>query len=142
MAIFHTQVAMHGFEFEDSHLTVKLNSAITAADIGKALSQDTTADNTVKLAADGDIIVGVLSTFEDRTIEGQKIGTMKMRFASKLPIKSGLSGAKVVARGKLLCGAGAGEVRAIDPATDTTIAQIRAPRVWAVSGLVASATLI
>lgn len=142
MAIFHTQVALHGFEFEDSHLTVKLNSAITAADIGKALSQDTSADNTVKLAADGEVIVGVLSTFEDRTIEGQKVGTMKFRFASKLPIKSGLSGAKVVARGKLLCGAGSGEVRAIDPATDTTIAQMRAPRVWAVSGLVASATMI
>jgi len=121
---------------------VKLAPAITKDHLGRALSQDTSADNTVKLAADGEEIVGVLYTFEDRTIEGQKVGTMKFRFAEKLPIKSGLSGAKVVARGKKLCGAGSGEVRAIDPATDTDLAQIRAPRVWAVSGSLASATLI
>lgn len=140
MAVFHTQVALHGYTFEDSQLTTKLAAGITKDSVGLAVTQDTSADNTVKLAGDGDEILGVLYTFEDRVIEGQKVGTIKFRFADKLKVKAGLAGAQVVARGSKLCGAGSGEVRAIDPATDTDLAQIHAPRVWAVSGGYASAT--
>lgn len=142
---FHNQVRLTGFPFEDSQLTVRLASGITAADLGKALTQDTSANNTMKLAGDGDPIDAVLLTLEDRTVEGSKIGTVTFRFATTLPIKSGLSGAAVVARGSRLCGAGAGEVKAIDFSTPTAaLAQLyaAAPRAWAVNGLVVDATKI
>lgn len=143
MAGFHTQVRLTGFQFEDFQFTVKLAAGITAADVGKVVSQDTSADSTVKLAADGDAILGVLQTVENRTIEGQLIGTVSFKFAKTLPIKSGLTGNAVVARGSRLCGAGGGEVKAIDWSTPTaTLAGIyaNAPRVWAVNGLLADAT--
>lgn len=143
---FHNQVRLTGFPFEDSQLTVKLASGITANDCGKALTQDTSADNTMKLAGDGDPIDAVLLTFEDRTaIEGIRVGTATFRFAMTLPVKSGLSGAAVPARGSRLCGAGNGEVKAIDFSTPTAaLAQLyaAAPRAWAVNGLVVDATKI
>ena len=144
MAGFHTQVKMTGYAFEDSQLTVKLHAGITTADIGKALTQDTAADNTMKLAGDGDPIHGVLLSVEDRTVEGQLIGVCSFWFAHTLPIKSGLAGQEVVARGSRICGAGNGEVKAIDfsgtPTAAVTAKYAAAPTVWAVSGLVASAT--
>lgn len=137
MAGFHTQVSLHGFPFEDSQLTVKLAAGITAADVGKALTQDTSADNQMKLAGDGDPIDGQLLTVENRSIEGQLVGTCSFRFAAKLPVKSGLAGAAVVARGSRLIGAGAGEVKAIDlsgsPTAATIAAYAAAPRAWAVA---------
>lgn len=145
MASFHTQVRLVGFPFEDAQFTVKLASGITAADIGKALTQDTTAANTMKLATDGAPIDGRLLSVEDRTVEGTLVGTATFQFAAELPIKSGLTGAAVVAVGSRICGAGGGEVKAIDWSTPTaTLAGLyaNAPRVWAVNGLVADATKI
>lgn len=145
MASFHTQVRLTGFPFEDSQLTVKLSGSPVQADIGKALTQDTSAANTMKLAGDGDPIDGVLLTLENRTVEGTVVGTCSFRFAKTLPIKSGLTGAAVVAVGSRLCGAGAGEVKAIDWSSPTaTLAGVyaNAPRCWAVNGLVADATKI
>lgn len=144
MASFHTQIKMHKYDFKDSQLTVKLASGITAADVGKALTQDTTADNTMKLCGSGEVIDGILYTFEDRVNEGTRLGTCEFQFAAQLPIKSGLAGAQIVVRGSRLCGALAGEVRAIDPATDVAVLRewANAPRVWAVTGLLASSTKI
>lgn len=127
MAGFHTQVRMAKFDFKDFQLTVNLAAdimALPAADrVGRAVTPDNSADNTVKLAGDGDPICGVIYTTEDRINEGSKLGTIEFKFAAYMKIKSGLSGAKVVARGKKLCGAGAGEVRAIDPATEEALSQ-------------------
>lgn len=120
MAGFHTQVRMAKFDYKDFQHTVNLNG-IVVADIGKAVTWDNSEDNAVKLAGDGDPICGVIYSVEDRVNEAQLVGTIEMKFAAYLPIKSGLSGAKVVARGKKLCGAGAGEVRAIDPATEAAL---------------------
>lgn len=146
MAGFHTQVRMSGFPFEDSQFTVKLATGITAADVGKALTQDTSADNQMKLAGDGDEIHAVLLQAENRLNEAQLVGTATFRFARKLPIKAGLSGAAVVARGKRLIGAGAGEVKAIDlsgtPAAALIAAYATAPFVWEVVGTDAVATKI
>jgi hypothetical protein len=104
---FHNVVNMRGYRFEDFTLTVNLAAAVTAADIGKALSWDTSAANTMKLAADGDHIAGRLDVYEDRKIEGIKVGTVEFKFAARLPIKA----ASGVAVGNTVVGAGNGEVK-------------------------------
>jgi hypothetical protein len=109
---FHTQSNLIGFPLPDTQFTCVLAAGITNADIGKAVSLDTSADNKVKLAGDGDVIIGRLLTVENRVNEGQLIGTVAFRFAEKLPIKAGLAGAEVVVRGSTVVGAGAGEVKA------------------------------
>lgn len=141
MAGFHTRIRFSKYDFKDSQFTVNLAAGITSANIGLAVTQDTSADNQVKLAGNGDEIVGILYTVEDRINEGELIGTVEFRFAAQLAIKSGLAGAQVVARGSRLCGAGAGEVRAIDPATEAAKLP-GSPRVWEIVGTKAVATLI
>ena len=125
MAGFHTQVRMAKFDYKDFQHTVNLAADIMAlapaARVGKAVTWDNSADNQVKLAGNGDPICGVIYTTEDRINEGSKLGTIEFKFAAYLPVKAGLTGAQVVARGKKLCGAGGGEVRALDPATDEAI---------------------
>ena len=108
MPVFHNKVSLRGFHFEDSHLTFVLAADITAADVGKAVSIDTSAANKVKLAAADDVIVGRLATVEDRKVEGQLVGAVALRFSNELPIAA----AQVVAVGDTVVGAGAGEVKA------------------------------
>ena len=103
---FHTKVSLRGFHFEDASLTVKLAAGIVAANVGKAMAMSTVA-NTLKLAGDGDTIVGRLVSVEDRTVEGQLVGAVEFQFANYLPIKAG----EVVAPGDTVVGAGNGEVK-------------------------------
>lgn len=139
---FYNTVKLAKFTFEAFQLTANLDPTITSADIGKAVTQDTSADNQVKLAGDGDPIVGILYTVEPRLNEGTNVGVVEFKFASKLPIKAGLAGNQVVARGKRLCGAGGGLVRALDSTVNAEAALIStAPRVWQVTGTDAVATL-
>jgi hypothetical protein len=107
MSQFHTTVSLRGYRFEDFTLTVALNSAITAADVGKALTWDSAAANRMKLAGDGDLVIARLDTFEDRKVEGIKVGTAEFKFAGLLPIKSG----ETVNVGDTVVGAGNGEVK-------------------------------
>lgn len=102
-------ISHRGILQEDFNLPYFLAAAIVRADIGKALSLDTTAARTVKLAADGDVIHGVLVSFEDRAIEGIKVGTVATKGGFGL-VRA--TGAPAVTVGAILCGAGAGEVRA------------------------------
>lgn len=108
---FHTGVSLRGFYFEDFILTFNLPSTVTAADIGKAVALDASGNAKVKLAGDGDFIIGRLDTVEKREIEGTNTGAVSLKFSNLLPIKSG-SG---VVRGDTVVGAGNGEVK---PATD------------------------
>jgi hypothetical protein len=138
--IFHTQVALHNFDFPEFQLTFKLATAVVAADTGKAVSLDATAPNTVKLVADNEPIFGRLYTYEDRTIEGQKVGTVELKFARKLAILSG----QTVVVGDRLIGAGNGLVKA-HPAPSTAAlaaSHARAPIVVAVAGGFATALFI
>lgn len=116
MANFHTKVSLRGFHFEDSHLTFTLAAGIVAANAGRAVSLDTSGPNKVKLAADGDTIIGRLETVEDRKVEGQLVGTVALRFANTLPIKSG----QTVAVGDTVIGAGSGEVKKATTADHST----------------------
>lgn len=79
------QIVSWGYSFEDSMFTYLLAAGITADDVGKAVALDTTAANTVKLAADNEQIFGRLETFEDRTVLGIKVGTVSRVFKAKLP---------------------------------------------------------
>lgn len=107
---FHDKVTLRGFHWEYSSLTFNLASTIVAADIGKAVSLDTSGNNKVKLAADGDAIVGRLSTVEDRVVEGIRVGAVELQFANVLPIAA--SAVATLAVGNTVVGAGNGEVKA------------------------------
>ncbi len=110
---FHTKPTLRGYHFEDWSFTFVLATGITAADIGKAVSIDSSAANKVKLAADADAILGRLASVEDRVVEGQLVGAVELKFANTLPIKAG----QTVVLGGSVQGAGAGEVKplAYDP---------------------------
>ncbi|RWM27929.1 MAG: hypothetical protein EOR77_30890 [Mesorhizobium sp.] len=104
----HQNVTLRGFHWEVSSLTFNLASGITQAHIGRGVSVDASGPNKVKLAADGDTIIGRLASVEDRTVEGSLIGAVELQFANTLPIKAG----ETVAVGATVVGAGAGEVKA------------------------------
>lgn len=78
-------VVTYQFSFEEFTFTYYLHASITAADLGKAVTLDTTGRNTVRLAGAGDHVFGRLETFEDRTQEGVKVGAVSRKFRSKLP---------------------------------------------------------
>ncbi|RWP44305.1 MAG: hypothetical protein E5X41_13090 [Mesorhizobium sp.] len=104
----HQNVTLRGFHWEVSSLTFNLATGITNDHIGRGVSIDTSGANKVKLAADGDTIIGRLASVENRTVEGSLIGAVELQFANTLPIKA----AAVVAIGDTVVGAGAGEVKA------------------------------
>lgn len=108
MATIGFGVRLRGIHFEDWHLPFNLAAGITAGDVGKAVTLDATAANTVKLAGDGDAVLGRLEVVESRVQEGVLVGTVALKFAGVLPVKTG----QVVAVGNTVVGAGAGEVKA------------------------------
>ncbi|TPJ51678.1 MULTISPECIES: hypothetical protein [unclassified Mesorhizobium] len=105
----HQNVTLRGFHWEVSSLTFNLATGIVDADVGKAVSLDASGANKVKLAGDGDTIIGRLSTIENRSVEGSLIGAVELQFANLLPIKAG----EVVAVADTVVGAGNGEVKAL-----------------------------
>lgn len=116
MAYSHQNVTLRGFHFEDSSLTVNLDAAVVYGDIGKAMTPDASGVNKMKLAGDGDPIVARLASFEDRSVEGTRVGAVEFNFANTLPIADG-SGVVV---GSYVIGAGNGEVRPIVDGTETS----------------------
>lgn len=97
-----------GYTTDLLNRTVLLAAGITRADEGKALTQDTSAPNTYKLAGDNDLIYGRLEIFEDRANEGTRVGNAKLFLMGvKLPIKA----ASGVTVGSFVIGAGAGEIK-------------------------------
>lgn len=81
-------VSLKGIYHDDSTITWKLAAGITQADIGKAVTLDATAANTVKLAGDNDRILGRLESVEGRNQEGPSIliGTVAMRGSFEFPV--------------------------------------------------------
>ena len=73
------KVSINGLIDEVAQVTWNLAAGIVKADEGKAVTQDTTAANTVKLAGDGDLILGRLEIVEIRSQEGIAVGTVSMR---------------------------------------------------------------
>ena len=117
-AVFHNQVRLDGFDFQDAQFTVLLATGIDNTMLGQLVTWDSSADNQMKLCGDGDPIHGRLVQVENRQVEGQVVGMVSLRFADKLPIKPGLAGAQIVARGSVLCGAAGGFCRTAVSGTD------------------------
>lgn len=111
-----------GFTFNDFQFTYLLSGVVTLADVGKGVTLDTTAANTMKLAGVGDPIYGRLETFEDRISLGIKVGNVSRKFKDKLPVKAGLTGFDVVALGDTVVGATAngGDVKALNSGSAKT----------------------
>lgn len=63
-------VSLRGLYVEAFIWTFLGATGMTAADVGKAVTLDTTANNTVKLAGDGNAIIGILESVEVRTQDG------------------------------------------------------------------------
>jgi hypothetical protein len=99
-------ITLRGFHFEDWQFTFNLAAGITTNDVGKAVALDTSAPNTVKLAGDGDKIIGRLEVVENRTQDGSLVGNVALKFINALP-KSG-----VINIGDRVVGAGTGAVKA------------------------------
>lgn len=76
MAIIGAGVTLQGIIPQAFAWAWNVSGAVTSANVGELVAQDITAANTVKLLADGDAPIGFLATFEDRTIEGIKVGTV------------------------------------------------------------------
>lgn len=110
MAAPQETVKMAGFGYTTDLLnrTVNLATGITAADVGKAVTLDTSGANKFKLAGDNDRIYGRLEVVEKRDNEGTLVGNVKLHLMGvKLPVKSG----ETVAVGDVVCGAGDGEIK-------------------------------
>ena len=101
-------------------LTMNLASAITEADVGKAVSLDTSAPDTVKLATANEAIFGRLETFAHRTTEGFKTGTVSIQGVLLFPCVTSTPalGANVVG------GATAGLVQTAGAPADLTAASV------------------
>lgn len=124
MAIIGQGVSLEGMTHNDFHYPFLLAAAVVAADVGKPMAVDVTAPNTLKVAADGEQILGRLETFEDRTIEGIKVGAVSIRGGWSFPITG------TVAVGDTVVGAGGGNVRAAVEANhaDNVVVQVAAGR--------------
>ena len=70
--------------FDDSMITFYVSGSPTSADVGKAVTLDTTAATTVKLTTAASNVVGVLEALEVRTQEGITVGTISRRFCKWL----------------------------------------------------------
>lgn len=105
----------------DNDLTFILASGIKEEHVGLAVAQDTSAANTVKLAGDGDAIVGRLESFEDRTAtEGVVVGAVKL--VGGLELKKSAAAMNV---GDPVVGAGDGLVKTGAAANGIVVWEVR-----------------
>lgn len=109
-------VVSYGFPIDPTIFTYLLASGIAAPDVGKAVSLDTAAANSVKLAADAEQIFGRLETYEDRDSLSIKTGAVSRLFKEKLPAASGHG----IVVGDSVVGAGAGLVRKAAAGAEST----------------------
>lgn len=105
------QISKKGRYLENYQETFYISGTVTQADLGKAVSLDSAAEKTVKLAGDGDIIVGRLEVLENRVQEGVTVCTVSLKFIDWVPYKAGLTAGDVAGIGKGIVGAGNGEVK-------------------------------
>lgn len=107
MSVIGQGISLRGMIHNDFHYPFMISGTVTAADLGKPVTLDKTAANTVKIAGDGDTILGQLVTYEDRKVEGVKVATVALRGGWAFKVKSG----DALAIGDTAVGAGAGEIK-------------------------------
>lgn len=127
MSAIGVGVSLRGMNHEDFHYPFNLAAGTTTNDLGKPVALDASGPNKVKVAGDGDEIIGKLVTVENRTIEGLLVGTVELfggwRFdilaADTLAVGDAVIGA---AGGKVKKGAaGAGRLRAVEVANGQAV---------------------
>jgi hypothetical protein len=124
MAFNPNQVVLDGFTQHDFAFTMYLAAGHGLTDeelIGRVVSLDTSANATVKVAADGEAVYGRIFQVEDRSQEGVTTVTVETRFRKRLK----KAGATVMALGDTAVGAGAGLVKSAasdDPAKNVVLA--------------------
>lgn len=69
-------VSLRGIRDENYVYTFNITGTVTAADVGKAVTQDTSAANSAKLTTDASVILGSLASYENRVQEGIKVGAV------------------------------------------------------------------
>jgi hypothetical protein len=69
-------VSLRGIYDEEYSYTWNITGTCTAADVSKAVVQDTTAANSVKLATAGAAVIGSLMSYENRIQEGIVVGAV------------------------------------------------------------------
>lgn len=117
-------VSLNGIYPNGFDWTFALADGITEASVNLAVSQDTTAANTVKLAGDGDSIVGLLLNVEDRGAQmGGKTGAVKTKGGMKFQAISSHG----LAVGDHIVGGGSGLVKKDASAASNAV-------VWEVDG--------
>lgn len=100
--------SLAGIHDENVQLGFLISGTVTEADIGKAVTLDSGAANTVKLAGDNDVILGRLMAYEDRTAEGIKMATVSMGVSMDFPINTDAVSSptdETPAVGDYICGA-------------------------------------
>lgn len=104
-------IVLEAFSMEDFTFTYFITGNPSPTDIvGKAVALDTTTSGAVKLAADGDLIVGRIYQYEDRTQQGGgKVVSVERKFRKRLPKLN----ATVVAIGDMVEGSGNGLVKTL-----------------------------
>ena len=105
-------VSLKGIVHDEFQYTVSVANGVVDADAGvKAVSVDTSTANQVKLAADGERILGLLAVYENRVSEGVKVGTVYLHGGYEFTMKATPSGPEMPAVGDFIVGAGSGTVR-------------------------------
>lgn len=73
------------FPFDLFTFTYNLDAAVVIADVGKAMTLDTTGANKMKLTANDSAVDGRLYSFEDRTQQGGgKVGAVERKLRARL----------------------------------------------------------
>lgn len=91
-----TAVVAHSFSYPDYTFSMNVSGAVTQADVGKAVTLDSGAENTVKLAGDGDHVYGRLETIETGGLDGLTVGAISRKFRAILPTAAAVTvGAEV-----------------------------------------------
>jgi hypothetical protein len=101
-------VSLRGMYHDEFQYPFLLAAGITKADEGKAVTPDASAANTVKLAGDGDQIIGRLEVVEIRIQEGINIGTVSIQGGLDYPLKAAEA---ALVNGDRVVGGGSGTIR-------------------------------
>lgn len=116
MAITGEGISHRGFVHEDFNIPFNLTGTVTKDNLGHPVTIDAANSRAVKVAGDGDPIIGILVSYEDRTVEGVKVGTVAMKGGFQF---TGVSGHAIVVGDTIEGSATAGQVQARRNAGDT-----------------------
>lgn len=123
-------VTMQGFAKKERTLIAP--ETLTNADVGKVVALDTAA-NTIKLASDGDVILGLLEQVEDRRSQAQGVlATVAFEFGARVSYTGDLN------VGDLVVANGTGGVRAV---SDPIPGGVVLPRVFEIDSAAKTAVI-